>query len=122
MPTMQILLRNGASSTMLLLFATVSLAWNEQSVQVATATQKILRTHSSHHQIATVQNGVSVIVGGLVSGCQSLYLYPDQDPWTYSTLVAAISKNVTFTIAYDVDQKSPWDGKACAITSVSYNQ
>lgn len=96
--------------------------WNEQAAQVTPASAKAIRTHSTKHYITPVQNATVLIVPGLlVMGCNSLFVLSDQDPWTYSTLMAAVTKNVPFSVAYDVDQKAPWDAGSCAITSITYN-
>ncbi len=76
----------------------------------------------THGHITGVHNGTVLTVPGLLGGCTSLFILSDQDPWTFSTLMTAINKNVAFSVAYDVDQRSPWgDPGPCAITSVTFN-
>ena len=79
------------------------------------------RAHSISH--ATAKNMHMFLVNGLSSGCNSVFLYADQDPYLFATTLSAIQKQQTVTLIYDVDAKGPWgDPSYCQLTSITINR
>lgn len=101
-------------------------ATEKSDVVLKTAISKI-RTHTSSHVAPAVQNMTMFWVAGLTDpSCASLYLYSDKDPFLYSTVLAAITKDtiteVVVTYYTDVE-RGPWgDTTSCKLVAFDINR
>ena len=95
---------------------------DERSITVDPSALTPLRAHSITHANSGAKKMQMMWVNGLSSGCDSVYLYADEDQALYSTVLAAFTSGSRVKIYYGVDEdtRGPWgDDKSCRLTSVT---
>lgn len=106
----------------LLLFLVFSwTAVAEEKVRDLTASDiSFLRIHTSNHSTVSVKRTALVRVTSLDVDCtKGVFIILDNDPETYSTLLAAIASERDVRFGFDTSIKTPWnDPNYCALTSL----
>lgn len=115
--------------SMFSLFFVLCLVWPhaaaaaEHMFDVRSGQLKTLRTHSATHPVRNAGKMQMFFVAGLAEGCNSVYLYTDQDHGLFAVLLGAFFKDIGFRLRYETDRRGPWgDTTSCAITSITFEE
>ena len=108
----------------LILLSTLAYANTEKSSSFLSGDVEIRRMHSVTHTNIGAQNMYMFMVSGLEDDCKSLYLYPEDDPFLFASVLAGLSASKTeeISVYYHVDSnlRGPWgDSFSCQLTSFS---
>ena len=108
-----------------LVFLTMSFSVNantERQIVVDASAISSLRAHSSKHHVSNARSMQMMWIGGLSDGCTSVYLYANDDPALYSTVLAAFTTRSKIRLYYAIDasNRGPWgDTSSCLLTSIT---
>lgn len=106
----------------ILLWAGMAYGWNEQFFNVNPGNIKDFRLHSNSHLATAARNIQQFEVAGLAGGCTRVFLEANKDAALFAALWTAYITKKPFTLAYDLDQRTPWGDQAgCAITSITFD-
>jgi 20S proteasome alpha/beta subunit len=96
----------------------------EKVLKISTNDISALRSHSASHHVVGAQNVTMMWLPNLFNGCSTVFLYGDQDPFLYATVLAGVNKStpVDVTVIYDVDSKGSWDQTSCKLTSFTIHK
>jgi hypothetical protein len=97
-----------------------SLALTEKSSTLAISDVSKDRMHSVNHMSSAAHNLYMFWVNGLSDNCESLFLFADDDPFLFSSVLSGLSNSNTQNIQvyYHTDVRGPWgDQKSCQLTS-----
>lgn len=90
----------------------------EASRDLTSAEIKFVRIHTSNHSVETAQKTVLVGIPDLNAACsRGVFVILENDPETYSTILAALSSERNIRVGFEITKKTPWgDNTYCALT------